>query len=640
MSEQENNPVKVDPDKMEFTIPIDGLAYVEQELEKLNKRAARLKIKPMKLVKIGTKEEKIKQKYDKYKHGDLDPDKLGNIEIPIYLVTLRIEGDPPKLPGYKLIARLDWKEGNPFIAEVPGEETPIKYRTVKQGCDHCHKSPKRNDTFILQDTKTNEYTQVGRNCLADFLGHDDSARSIVNSMQFYKTIREWLDSLRGGFSGFYDEDDEGMGRGMRREPAWLMSVFMPLVVMLAKKHGYKSAAQARDNAGATSTAKDAADIINSVSAVARTHEEKRAQAESEEILKSVTDDHRALVKKMLEKVIETYEKSPDKASTYLFNLYNIAKEGMDQVLGVKKIGLAASIYQFYMREFEKEDKEREKGQDKAKGSEWVGEPGKRMDLKLKISRASISFDTMYGPMSIVFFVDENGNQFTWKTSSPLDGEPGNWFDVKATVKEHGEYKGTKQTVLTRVKVIKDYSAEAETGSEANKQNEAYEIDNEDGKIIAWHGTRGVFDGPLDVKKAGQTDWGFYGKGVYFANSENVARGYALAGNGMLIKAKLDLANPFVMDTRTNEKRQASANKLRKMGAKLDSAGYPKDQRHADKLTNILKKNGYDGMIVYGQGVEYVVFDPRDIEEISRERMAKISEDTDVTKANLTLADLR
>jgi hypothetical protein len=317
---------------------------------------------------------------------------------------------------------------------------------------------------------------------------------------------------------------------------------------------------------------------------------------------------------------------------------------MDLVITDKTKGFAASIYQFYMREMEREDKtkEREKEKEKAKDSEYVGEVKKRIHLKLKISRPNYGFETMYGYQTIMFFVDESGNQFTWKTGSPFEGSPGDWFDVSATIKDHKEYKGTKQTVLTHVKVLKDYSEEK--GEQKNESSDAvalaYRIEKDGNKIIGWHGTRGVFDGPLTTNKAGQTDWGFYGKGVYFANSRSVARGYANAGNGMLIQARLDMKNPFIMDTRTPEKQRESSNKLKKMGAKLDSHGYPKDKRHAGLLTSLLKKRGYDGMIIYGQGIEYVVFSPSQIEEISREEVSPSSRQDESSFRPLTLSDLR
>lgn len=249
---------------------------------------------------------------------------------------------------------------------------------------------------------------MGRTCLADFLGHNDKARDIVNSMQFFKTVRDWLTSLNGVFAGFGEEDPEDRmyGGGGRREPAWMMDEFFPLVVMLAQKDGYRSAAYAREREGVMSTAQDAGDIIWAFQN-AWGRDAGKVREQMRKILEKVTDKHRETAKKMMEKVIEVYEKDPEGASTYLFNLYNIAKGGMDQVLSKKKIGLAASIFQFYMRELEREEKQREraKEQEKAKNSEWVGEIKKRVDLKLKISRPNYGFESMYGYMTIMFFVD-------------------------------------------------------------------------------------------------------------------------------------------------------------------------------------------------------------------------------------------
>jgi len=91
MADQENSVVEVNPDEMEFTIPIDGMAYVETELEKLNKRAKRLKLEPMKLVKVGTKQDTISVKYNPNLHGDMERDANGYVKIPVKLITLRIE---------------------------------------------------------------------------------------------------------------------------------------------------------------------------------------------------------------------------------------------------------------------------------------------------------------------------------------------------------------------------------------------------------------------------------------------------------------------------------------------------------------------------------------------------------------------
>ena len=48
--------------------------------------------------------------------------------------------------------------------------------------------------------------------------------------------------------------------------------------------------------------------------------------------------------------------------------------------------------------------------------------------------------------------DAEGRQFTWKTTSRTL-EEGKTMRIKATIKEHTEYNGIKQTVLTRLKEV-------------------------------------------------------------------------------------------------------------------------------------------------------------------------------------------
>lgn len=89
-------------------------------------------------------------------------------------------------------------------------------------------------------------------------------------------------------------------------------------------------------------------------------------------------------------------------------------------------------------------------------SEFVGEKGKRLELSLTCKRIG-SFETRYsyyGETQYVFtFTDEAGNLFVWKTSSPPDIEEGMELRLKGTVKDHSLYKGEKQTVLTRCKLL-------------------------------------------------------------------------------------------------------------------------------------------------------------------------------------------
>ena len=75
--------------------------------------------------------------------------------------------------------------------------------------------------------------------------------------------------------------------------------------------------------------------------------------------------------------------------------------------------------------------------------------------KLSLSRRSF-FDTQWGSTALYAFTDSEGHHFIWKTAFWPDSmtkvNEGDSIVLKGTIKEHNEYKGCKQTVLTRCKI--------------------------------------------------------------------------------------------------------------------------------------------------------------------------------------------
>lgn len=105
------------------------------------------------------------------------------------------------------------------------------------------------------------------------------------------------------------------------------------------------------------------------------------------------------------------------------------------------------------------------------GSQWVSEPKKRLDLSLTLVNEyeyeGYSYSYYDSATSYIYTLrDDEGNCIVWKTKNPLamwvedesghdewvEAEVGDTIQMKATIKEHGEYKGTKQTVVTRPKI--------------------------------------------------------------------------------------------------------------------------------------------------------------------------------------------
>lgn len=109
---------------------------------------------------------------------------------------------------------------------------------------------------------------------------------------------------------------------------------------------------------------------------------------------------------------------------------------------------------------------------KFENSEWVAEPKKRIDLELTLVRDYQYERKEYGSWSryetahVYTLADSEGNCFVWKTAKLIEqeteledgeivstcAEVGDKVTMRATVKEHSEYRGVKQTVITRPKV--------------------------------------------------------------------------------------------------------------------------------------------------------------------------------------------
>lgn len=97
-----------------------------------------------------------------------------------------------------------------------------------------------------------------------------------------------------------------------------------------------------------------------------------------------------------------------------------------------------------------------------KDSEWIGKVKQRLNLHVTYLRVN-AFDGYMGRTTYVHtFEDADGNVLVWKTGNVLEyiDENGTYqyvaegsdFDIAATVKDHTEYRGVKQTEVTRLKI--------------------------------------------------------------------------------------------------------------------------------------------------------------------------------------------
>ena len=85
---------------------------------------------------------------------------------------------------------------------------------------------------------------------------------------------------------------------------------------------------------------------------------------------------------------------------------------------------------------------------------WIGEVGGRQEFRLTVEK-ELQFEGRFGTTFIFILRDAEQNVIVYKGSVFL-AERGQVVDIKATIKEHGQRDGVKQTLITRPKLTAGY----------------------------------------------------------------------------------------------------------------------------------------------------------------------------------------
>lgn len=86
-------------------------------------------------------------------------------------------------------------------------------------------------------------------------------------------------------------------------------------------------------------------------------------------------------------------------------------------------------------------------------SQYVGTVGEKITVTAVVGHTAW-YDTQYGTTYIYNFTTLEGNLLVWKSGSGHRYDEGDVVEITATVKEHSEYRGKKQTSLLRCKITK------------------------------------------------------------------------------------------------------------------------------------------------------------------------------------------
>ena len=169
-----------------FDIPSHNYAFLEKKVEKLNKAAAKLGCDPIEygIVYSFAKEVEFKSN-------------IVNIEFYKVYVT----GSAPSLSGWSFIGKREpLEDGSAIVKSFIADSIPTELmdgHAIK--CDHCKKNARRSFSYLVKN-ESNQFMEVGKSCLKDFIGHA--------SPEKYATFAESLANIAEEFSGI---DYQGSG---------------------------------------------------------------------------------------------------------------------------------------------------------------------------------------------------------------------------------------------------------------------------------------------------------------------------------------------------------------------------------------------------------------------------------------------
>jgi hypothetical protein len=256
-----------------------------------------------------------------------------------------------------------------------------------------------------------------------------------------------------------DMTDESADRDSARYAQYIdLDSFLAVTAAMVRIDGYVSRKSASMAVLPILTTADA--IQDYFFTTAKTDEEKKYWE-----LRRPTEQDTATAEKAREWALNLSASTDRALNDYEYNLATIARLG---VVEPRLIGLAVSLIPAYQRAVGI-DIERRKARE---SSVHFGSVGERDVYTLTLTKV-ITTDSRYGTTWICKFVDANGNHACWFSSKNVQIEIGETVKLKCTVKEHKEYQGIKETVLTRCTVTKEYVCICQTISTTLKPQFCY-----------------------------------------------------------------------------------------------------------------------------------------------------------------------
>lgn len=387
-------------------------------------------------------------------------------DIKVNCVLVNVEGKY-RIEDWAFVGTIEFTDNGNIIRLADSSfdgKVPEKYLHTPKICEHCGKVRNRKDTYLIHNEKLNEFKQVGSTCLLDYTKGLDAGMCA--------SIMSCLDKIID--LGNLDFDEEGFfGGGFNPTGCGAANNIKNYAIALVNAFGYQRMS------GCEGSASDLADWY-----FGRGNGYK-SNPKDFSSLKPATDEE-------VEVLNEYAKEHIDDDFGYMRNA-SLAwlKDGIEY----RDFGLICSFVFTYNKEMKKLELQKAKMADK--NNEWVGNIGDRITIKvasirlLYQSSVEVAWHT-YANSWTYEIIDTEGHTLIWKSSNDITTEfkqvkigeyenfdheryndyNSDWdidviytykpLTIVGTIKDHSEYKGVKQTVITRGKVTEKETIKTES----------------------------------------------------------------------------------------------------------------------------------------------------------------------------------
>tara|TARA_R110000824_G_scaffold103432_2_gene245761 strand:+ start:1334 stop:2560 length:1227 start_codon:yes stop_codon:yes gene_type:complete len=219
-------------------IPEHNLPYLEKEIDKFNRRAAKLSAEP------------ITYRVEEADVGPLMDLFLDRVTVAVMHVWVVIEQALSQAEGeWGLVARLSQAKGDQknnghrgvvvrHLTRWEDGTVPAEFHDVDRvhECDYCEQNRRRKGTYVVHNRVTGQYRRVGSTCMDKFF-EDDNALALAQLAELFKEVEEKVKQA-------------ARGELAKKEEYGIIRPHYPLTdfVRAACSHAYSSAGEVAEKA--------------------------------------------------------------------------------------------------------------------------------------------------------------------------------------------------------------------------------------------------------------------------------------------------------------------------------------------------------------------------------------------------------